>query len=91
MNLPSIVVFFIVALTGPIPSPIRAPAVAVELQHDACGPTSYINSKGDCIRRPMRANTAPVGASARCRDGRYSFSESRSGTCSHHGGVAAWL
>lgn len=35
--------------------------------------------------------TAPAGATARCRDGSYSFSKHHSGTCSHHGGVAAWL
>jgi len=34
---------------------------------------------------------APDGATARCRDGAYSFSAHRSGTCSHHGGVATWL
>jgi len=34
---------------------------------------------------------APAGASAQCRDGTYSFSRSRRGTCSHHGGVARWL
>src|SRR5881296_2731734 len=34
---------------------------------------------------------APTGATARCRDGTYSFSRHRSGTCSHNGGVAAWL
>jgi len=34
---------------------------------------------------------APPGATARCRDGTYSFSHHRSGTCSHHGGVAIWL
>jgi hypothetical protein len=34
---------------------------------------------------------APPGATARCSDGTYSFSQHRSGTCSHHGGVAAWL
>lgn len=33
----------------------------------------------------------PSGASAICRDGTYSFSQSRRGTCSHHGGVAKWL
>jgi uncharacterized protein DUF3761 len=37
------------------------------------------------------ASSAPPGATARCRDGTYSFSKHRSGTCSHHGGVAAWL
>jgi len=33
----------------------------------------------------------PVGATALCRDGTYSFSQHHSGTCSHHGGVAQWL
>lgn len=27
---------------------------------------------------------------AKCRDGTYSYSQNRSGTCSHHGGVAIW-
>lgn len=34
---------------------------------------------------------APAGATARCRDGTYSFSQHRRGTCSHHRGVAEWL
>jgi hypothetical protein len=34
---------------------------------------------------------ALVGATAQCRDGTYSFSQHHSGTCSYHGGVAAWL
>jgi hypothetical protein len=33
----------------------------------------------------------PAGATARCTDGTYSRSQHHSGTCSHHGGVAAWL
>jgi uncharacterized protein DUF3761 len=37
------------------------------------------------------AGAAPPGATARCRDGTYSYSRHRSGTCSHHGGVAVWL
>jgi hypothetical protein len=37
------------------------------------------------------STSAPAGATARCEDGTYSFSEHRSGTCSHHGGVAEWL
>ena len=36
-------------------------------------------------------SSVPNGATARCRDGTYSFSKHRSGTCSHHGGVATWL
>ena len=34
---------------------------------------------------------APPGATARCRDGAYSFSLRHSGSCSHHGGVAQFL
>jgi len=37
------------------------------------------------------AGSVPAGATARCRDGTYSFSQHRSGTCSHHGGAATWL
>lgn len=32
----------------------------------------------------------PAGATARCNDGTYSYSQTRQGTCSHHGGVAEW-
>jgi hypothetical protein len=31
------------------------------------------------------------GATALCRDGTYSYSASRRGTCSRHGGVKEWL
>lgn len=36
-------------------------------------------------------NQIPPNATAECRDGTYSYSTSRSGTCSHHGGVKYWL
>lgn len=39
-------------------------------------------------RKPKVAK--PSGASAECRDGSLSYSRSRRGTCSHHGGVAVW-
>jgi hypothetical protein len=42
------------------------------------------------VQSPTFSDTKPTGASARCRDGSYSFSLNRSGTCSHHGGVAEW-
>jgi hypothetical protein len=45
-----------------------------------------------CIVVPSAlAGSTPAGATARCRDGTYSFSQHRSGTCSDHGGVAVWL
>jgi Protein of unknown function (DUF3761) len=37
------------------------------------------------------SNTDPTGATAKCKDGTYSKSQHRSGTCSSHGGVAQWL
>lgn len=52
---------------------------------------TYVNSQGQTVRRPENCSAAPQGASAQCRDGSYSFSHSRRGTCSHHGGVAKWL
>jgi hypothetical protein len=42
-------------------------------------------------RMEERRSLVPTGASARCRDGTFSFSRSRRGTCSHHGGVAQWF
>ena len=33
----------------------------------------------------------PPNATARCRDGDYSYSRHHSGTCSGHGGVSQWL
>ncbi len=52
---------------------------------------TYVNSKGQTVKRPENCSSAPQGATAQCRDGTYSFSRSRRGTCSHHGGVAKWL
>jgi hypothetical protein len=52
---------------------------------------TYVNSQGQTVKRPENCSAAPQGATAQCRDGTYSFSKSRRGTCSHHGGVAKWL
>src|SRR5580704_17690391 len=52
---------------------------------------TYVNSKGQTVERPENCSSAPTGATAQCHDGTYSFSQSRRGTCSHHGGVAKWL
>ena len=63
---------------------------AVEPAADASS-DYYTNVSGHRVRRPVHARAAPSGASARCRDGTYSFSEHHRGTCSHHGGVGSWL
>ena len=51
----------------------------------------YTNSKGERVQSPTKYSSAPAGATALCRDGTYSCSRSRRGTCSHHGGVKKWL
>jgi uncharacterized protein YraI len=52
----------------------------------------YINSDGKRIPSPRMSPTGPpVGATAQCNDGSYSFSTHRRGTCSHHSGVRRWL
>ncbi|MGC2373606.1 MAG: DUF3761 domain-containing protein [Solirubrobacteraceae bacterium] len=56
-----------------------------------CTNGTYENSSGNVVCKPEESSTVPVGATARCADGTYSFSEHRSGTCSYHGGVAEWL
>lgn len=52
---------------------------------------SYINVYGRVVPSPSYFTTAPASASAKCKDGTYSFSMSRRGTCSGHKGVARWL
>src|SRR5262245_12722070 len=37
------------------------------------------------------ADSPPPGATARCRDGSYSFLQHHQGTCLHHRGAAVWL
>lgn len=48
---------------------------------------SHLHGRGG----PTQTAAPSQGATAQCRDGSYSFSANRSGTCSHHGGVARWL
>lgn len=69
----------------PVAQPVSAPALS--------NSNYYVNSIGDTVHSPAwtNDNSVPDGATARCGDGSYSFSQHRSGTCSHHGGVAEWL
>jgi len=53
--------------------------------------TYYNNSYSETVQSPTRYTGKPLGATAICRDGTYSFSRNRRGTCSRHGGVRSWL
>lgn len=67
-----------------------APVVTNEAQLVEHG--SYTNKAGNTVHSPAHTTNgkAPAGASAKCGDGSYSFSQSHRGTCSRHGGVAEW-
>ncbi len=56
-----------------------------------CGSDHYRNSDGVCVHRPATGPGAADGATAICKDGSYSYSQNRRGTCSGHGGVRTWL
>ena len=71
--------------------PQTATAQATTSKQSCPSSDFYVNAAGQCVHRPVQRKSAPKGATARCRDGSYSFSQSRRGTCSHHGGVAKWM
>jgi hypothetical protein len=91
MRLSSIVAFAFLALCGPSSLQARPPVAAPIQTTGECGIDYYRNISGRCIHRPVQSSTVPAGATARCRDDSYSFSQHRSGTCSHHGGIVQWL
>src|SRR3954449_12343441 len=76
----------------PTPTRYIAPTQATT-QSGLSNDRYYINSAGNQVHSPAYSNdnAVPAGATAQCGDGTYSFSQHRSGTCSHHGGVAQWF
>jgi hypothetical protein len=71
-----------------VPAPVVASPATGLSNND-----TYTNVDGNTVQRPAYSTDGqvPAGASARCGDGTYSFSENRRGTCSGHGGVSQWL
>lgn len=58
-----------------------------------CPAGDYVNSSGNCVQdpsAPQPGGGVPSGATAQCRDGDFSYSQHRAGTCSGHGGVSVW-
>lgn len=77
--------------TTPTPTTQTVTPTPTATPQPTCTNGSYVNSAGNTVCSPETSSTIPAGATAQCVDGTYSFSQSRSGTCSHHGGVAQWL
>jgi hypothetical protein len=71
--------------TAPKPKPVPKTTAP---QPAECGADYYRNVDGTCVHRP---SSNPAGATALCKDGTYSYSQHRQGTCSGHGGVRTWL
>jgi hypothetical protein len=76
--------------TSPVQNTPTADNTSVPVT-DNCPNGTYANSDGITVCSPYSSPSAPAGATAQCVDGTYSFSLHHSGTCSHHGGVSAWL
>jgi hypothetical protein len=72
---------------APAPAATPAPTAAPAKTSSKATPAAASSSSAPTISDAA----APAGSTAKCKDGTYSKSQHHSGTCSHHGGVAAWL
>jgi hypothetical protein len=82
------------ALFGCCQSLTGAASVVLALQQSqpaptASAPSTSVPAQPGSVTAPIAAH--PAGSTARCGDGTYSFNAHRTGTCSHHGGVAEWF
>src|SRR5579872_4911264 len=72
----------LVPTSTPAPTIYVYPTVIPTTDSGLSNNNYYINSSGNEVHSPAYSNTVPAGATAQCRDGTYSFSQHRSGTCS---------
>jgi hypothetical protein len=79
--------------TAAAPAPAAAPAAAAPASATPAPAATAAKTSTAAKSAPTATagNTDPTGATAKCKDGTYSKSAHRSGTCSSHGGVAEWL
>jgi len=84
---------WVFAIAVGLAAPMDAPTALAAPAPIACAVNEYKNVDDVCVPRPEPppGGGIPQGATARCRDGDYSFSLHRRGTCSGHGGVDQWL
>ncbi len=77
------------ATASPSPSPLASPSPTPPPAPVAAATAAPAPVVAPAPQNPYAAATA-AGASAVCADGTWSFSKTRSGTCSSHGGVHWW-
>jgi hypothetical protein len=75
-------------LLATLAAAIAAGSAAAHPSSALCSRGYYKNVSGHCVHSPASSS---LGATARCADGTFSYSEHASGSCSHHGGVAVWI
>ncbi len=69
-----------------------SPDTTIHQSQEPIAPNGYYkNTDNISVARPYQSSSVPSEATAQCRDGSYSSSLKRSGTCAHHGGVLTWL
>jgi serine/threonine-protein kinase len=87
----------IVGATTACTPPAAEPATVVELgSPSSCHTQTSSLARLACLGSTTTATTPekngpPAGAKAICRDGTYSFSQTRSVACRSHRGVGRWL
>ncbi|MGF6889628.1 hypothetical protein ABIA39_009091 [Nocardia sp. GAS34] len=84
---------WVFAIAAGLGTPAATPVAVAGPVPIACAANEYENIDGVCVLRPesVPGDAVPAGATARCRDGDYSFTRHRRGACSGHEGVAQWL
>ena len=78
------------AAPAPAPAPVPAPAMAKRTPAPAPAPAPAA-APVTAQTRAAAAGTAPANATAKCKDGTFSTSAHRAGTCSGHRGVDTWI
>jgi hypothetical protein len=71
------------------PAPAPAPAPPADRVRPGAPKAGNPSNETGGSGKPEDKNA--TGAVAKCKDGMYSHSAHRTGTCARHGGVAQWL
>jgi Protein of unknown function (DUF3761) len=79
------------AKTKPAADTTAAAPAATPAPAAAPAPGTAMMAAPAAAKTSTAGTTDPTGATAKCKDGTYSKSTHKAGTCSSHGGVAQWM